>query len=71
MKVLKYLGNDSLSSLEQCVTEITERFEIGGVDQVSVIEEMKESYANASQDNYDAITMDLVYSFIEKYIFSV
>ncbi len=69
LKVLKYLGNDYLSSLEQSVKEIAERFEIDGINQNLLIEEMKQSYTNQPQENYADVTNSLVYSFIDKYFF--
>ncbi|MFW9918517.1 MAG: hypothetical protein ACFFED_02890 [Candidatus Thorarchaeota archaeon] len=71
LKVLKYLGNDPFSSLQQSIQEITERFEITNLDTTILVEEMKDAYVNAPQENYDTITNDLVYSFIEMHVFSV
>jgi len=71
LKVLKYLGNDSFGSLEQCLREIVDRFEINGLNIDEIAENMKDSFSNARQEEYNNIAVKLIYTFVERYVFSM
>lgn len=68
LKVLKYQGNDVFTSVEQCVTEIKERFKLS-IDNIdNEVEILKQEFSESTPDEYDAFAVSIVHQFINKQV---
>ncbi len=71
LRVLKYQGNDIMSCVEQCFTEIKERFGLSDISLDDDIDEARSKLIDAIVSERDNIAIHLVYDFIETNIYEV
>ncbi|MHA1909046.1 MAG: hypothetical protein ACW98Y_17225 [Candidatus Thorarchaeota archaeon] len=70
LRVLKYQGNDPVTSVEQCASEITERFNLDTISVDDEVEKLKDGFAEVSPEEYSTQATILVHQFIDTHIFT-
>ncbi len=70
LRVLKYQGNDPISSVEQCASEVMERFKLDIINLDEEIDNLKQGFADVSPDEYDAHATILVHQFVDSHVFT-
>jgi hypothetical protein len=70
MRVLKYQGNDALSSVEQCASEIMERFTLDTINLDEEIEDMKQGFADVTPEEYFDQATILIHQFVDSHVFT-
>ena len=70
LRVLKYQGNDPITSVEQCAAEVNERFKLDITNLDEEVFKLKEGFADVSPDEFDTIATSLVHQFVDSHIFT-
>ncbi|MFW9848690.1 MAG: hypothetical protein ACFFF4_06095 [Candidatus Thorarchaeota archaeon] len=70
LRVLKYQGNDPVSSVEQCASEIRDRFKLETINLDEEIEKLKQGFVDVSPSEYFNQATILVQRFVESHVLS-
>jgi hypothetical protein len=69
IRVLKYQGNDLMDCIAKCFAELTERFEVSGVELDGMIAAARAQITEAPISERDTLAIRIVHSFVDSHIY--